>query len=546
MVKSGITNVRHIFYSMFLVSFGFFLTACGTAHQTGHVKIKKVVEPKTVEDNSSCKDCNVIFISLTNLRADHLGFYGYSRNTSPNLDVFAKDALVFENAFSVASWTLPAAMSVYTSLYPFSHKVMTRYEGQEAQDSSRVRLSGDILTLVDVLNQNGYETASINAAQDYLPNHGLTSRFKSHISSEKDSSRRWGIYGSIYDIAPEVIQWLDGNKKKKFFLHIQAYDTHCPFAYPRKNNMFDRAYSGDIDFSRCYWTFDKTEPIILKRDGREEKIYNVKTVLEVNKADLRVSEARGQCVENPLDIGQDIWQKLDERDIEHMVALYDGEIFNCDTQVARILKKIKQLGLSGKTIIVFFSEHGDMFGKYGRFMRGGPLRGTFYDDVLRVPLALYHPHLKPRRIKSLISLIDLAPTILDFLKIEPPSEFRGASLVSILKDDSLKGQIFAGSLYTPEEGNQLFNYSTIIAAIRNEEWKMIREVLIYRNNETNNSYELFNIKDDPEELNNLADSKFEKLEELNGTLNEWFRAEGSKAGMEAFLKAVYNEKKGGK
>lgn len=537
-----------VFYATFLVLGGFLLPACGIAHPIGHVKIKKAVESRTAEDNFSCKDCNVIFISLTNLRADHLGFYGYSRNTSRHLDTFARNAVVFENAFSVASWTLPTAMSVYTSRYPFAHKVMTRYEGQEAQNSSlvRVRLSQDILTLVDVFNRNGYETASFNAAQDYLPQHGLTSRFKSNISSENDPSRRWGIYGSIYDITPEVIQWLDRNKERKFFLHIQAYDTHCPFAYPRKNDRFDRTYRGDVDFSRCYWTFDKTEPIVLKRDGREEKIYNVKTVVETNLAVSQTPGANGQPAGNSPVMSPDIWQRLDDRDIEHMVALYDGEIFNCDTQAARILKKIKQLGLTGKTIIVFFSEHGDMFGKYGRFMRGGPLRGTFYDDVLHVPLALYHPHVKPKRIKSLVSLIDLAPTILDFLEIEPPSEFRGTSLVSVLKDDSLRRQIFAGSLYTPEKGNPLFNYSTIIAAVRNEEWKMIREVLIYRNGETNNSYELFNIKDDPEELNNLADSQFEKLEELNGTLNEWFRTEGSKVGMEAFLKAVYNEKNGGK
>src|SRR4030095_9248958 len=67
---------------------------------------------------------NIIFVSITNTRADHLGVYGYSRNTSTNIDQFARKCLVFKNAFSHASWTLPVAISLFTSQYPFTHKLM--------------------------------------------------------------------------------------------------------------------------------------------------------------------------------------------------------------------------------------------------------------------------------------------------------------------------------------------------------------------------------------------------------------------------------------
>lgn len=71
-------------------------------------------------------DYNIILISLTNVGANHLGLYGYERNTSPNIDAFAEESLVFDNFFTHASWTLPTGMSLFTSLYPYQHKVMDR------------------------------------------------------------------------------------------------------------------------------------------------------------------------------------------------------------------------------------------------------------------------------------------------------------------------------------------------------------------------------------------------------------------------------------
>lgn len=165
-----------------------------------------------------------------------------------------------------------------------------------------------------------------------------------------------------------------------------------------------------------------------------------------------------------------------------------------------------------------------MFGKYGRFMRGGPLRGTFYDDVLRVPLIIYHPKQKSIKINSLVSLIDLSPTILEFLDIKRPAEFEGQSLVATLKNDNVDRNIFAGAAHKSNKGNQFFGYSTVIAAVRNKEWKLIKELIRYDNNEdVNVSYELFNVKNDPEELHNLAEEKFGNLEEMNNILNEWMK-----------------------
>jgi len=99
-----------------------------------------------------CKDCNLIMISLSNVSAEHMSLYGYERLTTPNLDEWAKDAVVFENAFTQTSWTLPAATSLFTSLYPYSHKIMNRFTDNF--------LDENIQTLPELLSAQGYKTAA--------------------------------------------------------------------------------------------------------------------------------------------------------------------------------------------------------------------------------------------------------------------------------------------------------------------------------------------------------------------------------------------------
>lgn len=425
-----------------------------------------------------------------------MGTYGYQRNTTPNLDVFAQESIVFENAFSVASWTLPVAMSIYTSQYPLSHGVMTRHN--TTTNLSRNTLPLSIPTLIEALKENGYTTATINGNNDYR-GFGLTDRMDYTSSLVRNASEAWGMYGSIKDVAPQAMDWLNENRDKKFFLHVQAYDPHCPFALPQENTLFDPVYEGNLTFSECYWTFEKTEPIFIQSPAGEEERYLVKTT---NNRELTTAT-------------------LTKRDIEHMVALYDGEIYESDRWIGKILDYLKEEGLMNKTIIVFFSEHGDMFGKHGRFMRGGPLRGTFYDDVLQVPLMIYHPQLKAMRTNNFVSLIDLAPGLLNFLEITPPDEFQGISFLPLLVGNKTRERIFAGSLYAPESENTLFNVTTIVFAIRDREWKLITETVLYYDQNSTTTYELYNIQEDPEELINQENMNVEKLHELNTTLNRW-------------------------
>ena len=92
----------------------------------------------------------IILISLDNLRADHLGCYGYYRNTSPRIDAFARENIVFENAVVQSPWTLPSHMSIMTSLYPSFHGVR-QYPNV---------LNEKHVTLAELLREEGYQTAA--------------------------------------------------------------------------------------------------------------------------------------------------------------------------------------------------------------------------------------------------------------------------------------------------------------------------------------------------------------------------------------------------
>lgn len=443
---------------------------------------------------------NVVFISLTNTRADHLGCYGYARNTSTNIDRLAAKSIVFRNMFTHASWTLPVAISLFTSQYPFTHKLMNREDALTLPDSAR--------TFVDVLKDRGYMTAAFVGDRDYSARYGHTSRFHVVVDPvNRDDQESWHRYGVIQNTMPPAREWLRRNKDKKFFLLVQGYDTHCPFAVPKENAMFDPDYRGKIDFTKCYWTFEPTKPIRRRTDtGLYEEVFLLKT--------------------RPTQ-GTDFEMMFYPDDVKHMVALYDGEIFNADQQIGGLLDEIAALGIEKKTVIVFYSDHGDMFGKHGRFMRGGPLRGTFYDDVLHIPLVIQHPKFRHKDVEQLGQVIDIAPTLLDMLGIPASATFRGKSLLpAITNNVEVNDFVFAGSAFTPAVNNPLFSYPSVIASVRSKQWKLIIERVTAASG-PQDSMELYDIVRDAEELTSTRNP--EALAKMKAALKQWLQSVQSEA-----------------
>ena len=158
-------------------------------------------------------------------------------------------------------------------------------------------------------------------------------------------------------------------------------------------------------------------------------------------------------------------------------------------------------------------------------MRGGPLKGTFFDDVLNVPLIIKHPNLEPQRIKGLVQLIDVMPTLLEFLGIKTDAKIQGRSLLPIIfKNETINELVFAGVEFTPPEDNLFFQKPTVVTSVRSYDWKLIRETVLTEDKLSIESvnYELYNLKEDPEELNNVF-GRHKKIElSLNQSINSRF------------------------
>jgi len=441
-------------------------------------------------ESYKCIDCNLLIISATNIRPDHLGAYGYDKKTSPNIDNFAADSLVFEDVYSQSSWTLPSATSILTSLYPYEHKLMSRLNEE--------KLSSDIVTLPDVLRSYGYKTAIFSGGFDYSQKYGVLTRFDTVFVAPQNKFQVFG-YGTFNLTVPEAIKWLIKNKDNKFFLYIQGFDAHCPFNPPKQFDEFTSEYDGLVDRNKCYVTFNETKPVEINGT----KYYLVNTTSLYNGSIIYETAS------------------IDEQDVKYLVDSYDGEIKFADATIDKIFRAVEELGISNKTIIVIVSEHGDMFGKHGRLMRGGITRGTFYDDVLHIPLIIKNPNLESKRVNGFVQLIDVMPTLLDFLNIKTDAELSGKSLVPLIIDDvQVNDRVYAGVLFKPTQENIFFKQSTRLDSVRDENWKLIREIVF--SDHPSMSYELYNLREDPEELNNVYEENRIAFNQLNSKLLEWF------------------------
>jgi arylsulfatase A-like enzyme len=410
------------------------------------------------------------------------------------MDELAQRSLVFRNAYTHASWTLPVVMSLFTSLYPFMHGVMDRESG--------LVLAGGTPTFIDVLKAHGYTTAAFVGGRDYAPKFGHTARCSLVMDSVANVPRGdWKRYGVLGQTVPAAVRWLEGKPSQPFFLLVHGYDTHCPFAVPKADNRFDPDYRGRIDFTRCYWTFERTRPMRMRSPlGQYLPVYILKSKPQA---------------------GHDYEALFYPEDVHHMIALYDGEIRQADAKVGSLLDSVRALGLEKNTLVILYSDHGDMFGKHGRFMRGGPLRGTFYDDVLHIPLLIYHPQMAAREVDELVQVIDIAPTLLDMVGCRSPAAFRGKSLLPFLKQNQpINSTVFAGSRFSPSPDNPFFRHSSLIMAARDTRWKLIWERLQLAPG-AQDSLELYDLQADPEELTNLQSQRPEILQAYQARIRQW-------------------------
>jgi len=313
----------------------------------------------------------VVLISIDTLRPDRLGCYGHQQPTSPNLDLFREDAVLFSTAISQAPSTLPSHATMLTSLLPEHHGAFF---------SRRSPLPGHLPKLATVLGAAGYRTAAFTGGGQIAPEFGLDRGFEVY-----------GVNQGGPDFAEAVrsgLEWLGRDAGRPAFLFLHTYQVHHPYT-PDADLLpiFDDGYAGPLPG-------------------------------EISK-ELLNSINRGELV-------------IDDRDLGHIEAAYDAEIRSVDQAFGELLSGLEALGLAENTLVVFTSDHGEEFGEHGVV---GWHSHTLYDELLRVPLVIRFPDglAAGQTVEAQVRLLDIAPTIASVVGIDAPRTFEGVDLQRVIE-----------------------------------------------------------------------------------------------------------------
>jgi arylsulfatase A-like enzyme len=316
----------------------------------------------------------VVLVSVDTLRADHLGCYGYERETSPAVDALAKEGALFLNTYAPSPWTLPSHVSLLTSLNGVRHQV---YYEEDRMDPGQI-------TLAEMLRSKGFLTAAFTDGGFLSRVYGFGKGFDAYSEStggvqSTDSAMR------IWRPASE---WLDGNRDKDFFLFLHTYQPHSPYVCPRP-----------------YAT------MFLGENPSRSSI-NLNGYLGGHAGRFR---------------------QLPENERLEIIGLYDGEVrYTDEALVAPLIAKLKEHGLYDSALIIFTSDHGEEFFEHRGWTHGHSL----YDESLKVPLIIKFPggRHKGLRLKPMVRLIDIMPTILEEFGISRAKVgLDGTSLFPILR-----------------------------------------------------------------------------------------------------------------
>ena len=245
---------------------------------------------------------NVLLISYDTLRADHLGLYGYQRDTSPELDRFGQSAVVFDNAISQSASTYPSHMSLFQSRH-----------------ASRVVAEAPMLA--QILNAAGYATAGFTGG--------------GNVSKSFGFDRGFGVYEEVAhregleELMPKFQSWVRDHRDVPFFVFLHTYDVHHPYDPPEPfQSMFLSEYEGEVTGPSTGTWLNK-----IRRIGA-------------------FADFEGEVV-------------LSAEDREKIRALYDGGVRYADGYLKQIFGLLAELSIWDDTIVIFLSDHGEEFWEHG-------------------------------------------------------------------------------------------------------------------------------------------------------------------------------------
>lgn len=440
---------------------------------------------------------NILWICTDQQRFDTLGCYGNTFVNTPVLDKLAEEGALFETAISQSPVCSPSRGCFLTGRYP--NTCRTRQNGADIPDTEVLvtklfhehgyycGLSGKLhiracnpksgCTEIESRIDDGYD--EFHWSHDTAPvwglhneyYHWLDSKFGKTYTTSKSKESKWVEYGmpekqsQSYWCAEKAIDFIKQNQDRPWLFSVNMYDPHHPFDPPKE--LFDTYLKnlGNLPLPNYTEGEEKTKTIWQQQDNTGA--YN-------HHAGYPFSE-------------------MNEKDHRMLKAAYYAMCDNIDIQVGRMLEALKETDQYDNTIIVFHSDHGEMLGDHGVYLKGP----FFYDCCIRVPLIISWPgHIKPARYPQLVELMDIPQTLLELCGYERYEGMQGSSIVPLLEG---KKEVLHTNAYADYMNAMPWHRNPIAYAsmVRTEDWKLIVS------HAGNGEGELYDLKEDSAEQHNL-------------------------------------------
>ena len=425
------------------------------------------------------KKLNLLFFGIDSLRRDHMSLYGYDRLTTPHLEKYLSDGVVFENCFSPSVPTTPGYSSMMTGLNIFSTDVVAlRHQGDMAPG---------VKTLSEILGERGYNTSCVGfegnvggrGYQKYLGYSGWGAGADGR--AHKAEGLNEAAIPELARLAKLAKDAKDKNEDKPFFLFLRHMDPHSPYLPP-------------LPFDRMFYQGDEFDP----NNRSLKSCYEFKPF-----RDYFLSWFPAGCT-----------------DAEYVIAQYDGAIAYMDYCINQLLEKLAELGIEEETLVVFTSDHGETLNDHDCHYDH---HGT-YDPTLVVPFAFKLKGCKHggKRFADYCQLKDIVPTILDILGIEDTGiKFDGRNMMELVRNGKIE-----------QEPEMYITEATWMRkhGWRTPEWKLI--VALEPDFHFKPAVELYNLINDPLEYDNLAEKEPEVVKLLTGRMNDFIERQKAKTGRE--------------
>jgi arylsulfatase len=317
---------------------------------------------------------SVVLMTIDTLRADHLGAYGYPRATSPQLDAFAKEAVVFDAAYTYWPKTRASMIMMMTGRRP----------SQNGYSKTHALLLDFNATLASVLKSAGYQTAAYVDNANVAAQHGYAKGFDSYMEAWQRPELRTEMDRAHAITEGALATIRNAPPGKPFLLWLHYVNPHAPYTPPPPY---------DTRFLEVEARRGAALPVTKGYHGGVQE---------------KLAAAMGTGTRG------------------YYVARYDGEIAAVDEEVGRVLEGLRQGGRLARTVVAVTSDHGESLGEHDYYFDHGE---DLFDPSLRIPLILRTPDSQAGRSAVLASTLDLLPTLLDAVKVSYPPDLAGQSLL---------------------------------------------------------------------------------------------------------------------